>query len=135
MYLQKTISATNEAYLRFHIKAPSLTIAATGYVHLAGFHTSSGLICQIRLMHQGGKNYLHLDYYAGSTLGKTSSAHLLADTVYCLELHFKRGAGSGAIHVYLDGVEITDLTCINLNQNSQIGRVMLGSNWPSYPGA
>ncbi|MDR0372108.1 MAG: hypothetical protein LBI79_00875 [Nitrososphaerota archaeon] len=134
MYLQKTISAADEVYMRFYIKATALTIDPTGYVHLAGFRSATGFLCQIRLMPQGGNNYLQLDYYAGGTTQKLSSTRFLANTVYCLELHFKRGAGNAEIHVYLNGAEVTDLTVTGLTLNSAVANIQLGSDWACYPG-
>ncbi|MCL1971301.1 MAG: hypothetical protein FWF66_07615 [Candidatus Bathyarchaeota archaeon] len=136
MYLQKTISAMDEVYLRFYFKATALTIDSTGYILLAGLRSVSGLVGQLRLKPQNGNNYLQLDYYTGSTLNQRLSAtQVLVDTVYCVELYFKRGSGNGELHVYLDGVEVGDLAVTGFSLNSAVNSVMLGSDWANYPGA
>ncbi|MDR2707140.1 MAG: hypothetical protein LBB87_00110 [Nitrososphaerota archaeon] len=136
MYLQKSIPDTDEVYLRFYFKATALTIDPTGYILLAGLQSVSGLNGQLRIKPQSGNNYLQLDYYVGGTLTqKLSSTQILVDTVYCVELYFKRGASDGELRVYLNGAEVVDLASTGLALNSATNSVLLGSDWANYPGA
>jgi hypothetical protein len=98
--------------------------------------SASGLNGQLRIKPQSGNNYLQLDYYVGGTLTQTmSSTQILVDTVYCVELYFKRGAANGELRVYLNGAEVVDLTTTDLTLNSATNSVMLGSDWANYLGA
>jgi hypothetical protein len=135
MSLQKTISA-NEVYLRFYFKISALTLASGGYVYLASLLSASGTNGVLRIVPQSGINCLQLQYYdVSNLLQKTSSTPILTNTVYCLEFHFKRGAGNAELHVYLDGAELSDLTVTGVSINSTTNNVALGSTWASYPGS
>jgi hypothetical protein len=123
--LQKSISAVDEVFLRFYVRISTLTPAVSGDVYLAQLRSATGSCAQLILVQQNNNTHLQLHYYSGQNLYKTSTNPLLLNTVYCVELHFKRGASNAELEVYLDGAKMPELSVSGANINAACTTILL----------
>jgi hypothetical protein len=105
-----TATAISSCNFRFYVKLTAFSPNDGDYVRLWGITTLTGwYFMQVGLRDSTRK--LFLRYYDSGQAGAevTSATTLALNTWYCVELEYVRGV-SGSYKVYLNGVEVSDLT-------------------------
>lgn len=127
-YAYKTFAAEAVLYSRIYVYFDSLTAQVT-YDGFLETRSATGLIA--RLAVAGTNQHLQLQYYIDAGVQTDASATTVSlDTWHCIELYGKIDASAGEYKVYLDDVEVADLTHLGLANDNRgsINQVRVGTS-------
>jgi len=134
-YCYKSITTQSVCHARAYVKVMASNIEPDGYVYFIQFRYA-GYGRTVARVGRSGNGSLRLAYRdGGSNYYKISSTTLSLQSWHCLELRFVHSDTSGEYKVYLDGVEVTDLTVTSANTSDvYVDRVRFGIaggySWP-----
>jgi DNA-directed RNA polymerase subunit RPC12/RpoP len=124
-YAYETITAQNLVYTRIYVKITSKSLGTSLFTFLLGVYDTAGGGVRAFIGVYSDRMNLYLRYNGANYA--TSSTTLSLNTVYCLEIMYKRGTTDGEVHVYLDGSEVNDLAKTGLSSDYSANQIRVGS--------
>jgi hypothetical protein len=120
----KGFTAAADIYTRCYFRFPSaFSAAASGNVLIGAmlnYNTGGGYCCYVRGYYNVATGTIALDrfyYYdnAGAHFVALTATTITRDTAHYIELHYKSGAGDGAVELWYDGNSIASVTSLTNN--------------------
>jgi hypothetical protein len=89
--------------------------------------TPTNGVCALSVIHQNGDAHWNLAYVNGDQVYSiNSTATVLPNIWYLVELKAVQGAGNGEVHFYLDNIDTLNATNLTNNNNPGIDHVSVG---------
>lgn len=134
-YADESFSAGSDIYARSYFKFGSdFSMNAAQFFVMALRNSSGGDLCRpVFLMSSGVLSIYRFYYYLNSGLTFQSvSQGITIGSEYYIETRFKSGNGDGIVALYLNGVEVVNLTGLT-NNNYQADTIRIGNYAAAVP--